>query len=307
MSGTSAPPLLEVEATSRLELNELSAVCWRAGADPDAELVGVSDSEYRIAIGGADPAMSRSVSADLRTAVAEWTYDATGGSQWEGVAADGDGRVVVLQEHSGKRKRPPHVFVFSPSLERREATIALRVENADGGWARKWGADKNARAEALVLMHRGHVLVVKQKDPVRLIEFGPGDDQPLGLDGAGFLSAPDAFEQPAEDFTAYRPLASWGVSRKDRSKLESVNDAAVVDGAIFVVSRTSRVIARLESPDHSSDEPVRVARRWRIPDAISYPEGLAIRQDLTPVVADDVPVTGERPPNLSTLSPLQSP
>ena len=298
---------LEVEATSRLELGELSALCWRTGADPGAALVGVSDSEYRIAIGSEDPAMSRSVSADLRAAVAEWTHRARGGSQWEGVAADGDQRVMVLQEHSGKRKRPPHVFVFSPSLEQREATIALLVEDADGGWARKWGADKNARAEALVLMHRGHVLVVKQKDPVRLIEFGPENDQPLGLDGAGVLSAREAFAYPAEDFTAYRPLASWGVSRKDRSKLESVNDAAVVDGAIFVVSRSSRVIARLESPDGSSDEPVRVARRWRIPDVISNPEGLAIRPDLTPVVADDVPLTGERPPNVSTLSPLQAP
>ena len=106
--------------------------------------------------------------------------DRAGGPQWEGVAADGAGRVVVLGE------RGSELVLLSPEFEF-ERRIRLRHE---------WEGDRQAGLEALVLLRDGHVLAAKQRRPVRLLEFGPAGDRPIGLVPSAALPAGEAARLP---------------------------------------------------------------------------------------------------------------
>jgi hypothetical protein len=157
----------------------------------------------------------------------------------------------------------------------------------------------------LALLRGGHLLVAKQKDPVRFIEFGPHGIQADGLDASRFLEASEPFECPPEDFVEYGPLHSWGVANEDRHELPSVNDLAVYEGSLYAVSRESHLIARLEADVGPEESSVGVADRWPVPAAVRHPEGLVMRNGLVPIVADDRSAEGDKGgPNIFLLSHL---
>jgi hypothetical protein len=89
-----------------------------------------------------------------------------GPSGFEGVACDGAGRVLVLQECTSR------VPVLAAGFASLEAVVELAVAPGQPGFGREWADDENACGEGLLLMARGHLLVAKQKAPVCLIEFG---------------------------------------------------------------------------------------------------------------------------------------
>jgi hypothetical protein len=289
---------LAIRERWRLELDELSALTVRAIAE-GRELVGVSDSSFVVGVGSLAPAHDAHSMPDLGAQVAEWTERPDEGSQWEGVAADGAGRVFVLQEHAGRKRAPSHVFVFAPALDTLVQTIVLDVADGDSKWRQHWTRDKNARGEALVLLEDGHLLVVKQKDPVRLIEFGPPGDVGRGFGADRLLDPANAFELHQDAATIhYEPLASWGMNAEGARILESVNDAATYAGELYVLSRSSHVIARLEND--VGDVAVRAAAG--IPAEIEHPEGLVVLEGRLPIVADDRPAEKAASPNVFALS-----
>src|SRR5688572_19352273 len=99
-------PTLELTQSGRIDLDEVSALCRRGD-----EIVAVGDKAYDIVCNDVASLEDGWRSGDLSGLV---TNDSEpDGSQWEGVAADGTGRILVLQEHAG-RDRPSHVFVFAP-------------------------------------------------------------------------------------------------------------------------------------------------------------------------------------------------
>ena len=290
---------LRVQDQRRLDLDELSALALRGGAS-DRELVAVADSSFVIALGHPRSADPTKTSVDLRTFVSEWTHRPQAGSQWEGVACDASGRVFVLQEHAGK-KRASHVFVFASSLDELLQTIALDVDQGKTGWERAWMHEENARGEALVLLRDGHLLVFKQKDPVQLIEFGMPGDVAGGFGPDRVLEPTDSFELDAKStFVRYEPLASWGLGASASAMLGSVNDAAVADGELYVVSRSSHLIARLDS-DVEAGEPISIGAVADIPTEIEHPEGLVLLEGAVPLVGNDRPAD-DAGPNLFLLS-----
>jgi hypothetical protein len=171
-----------------------------------------------------------------------------GGSQWEGVAGDGAGRVIVLCE------RTSELLVIAPDL-RFERRIALRHD---------WQGDGRAGLESLVLLRDGHVLSAKQRDPLRLLEFGPSGDDPLGLTPAAFLAAGEpARLSPVGEL---RCLTSW----KFDDPLRSVNDMAVHADRLHLISSAARRIARVRLP---AAGPVRVESWWPLPDTVAGSRG----------------------------------
>jgi hypothetical protein len=265
-------------------------------------VAAVSDSSFSIALWTTGQTKAGRVSPDLAGLVKKWTHKPEEGSQWEGLAADDSGRLFVLQEHAGKKSAPPHVFAFAPSLDAVTATLALEVADQNVPWQRKWLEEKNARGEALLLLRNGHLLVFKQKDPVQVIEFGLPGHEPHGFGPERLLGPRDAFEINGGD-VRYIPMASWGLGTRDASAVKSINDAAVGhDGSVYVISRTSRVIARLDS-DPAPSETVVIDAVWLLPEEIEHPEGLVLLEGLAPLVADDRPATAGGP-NLFLLSTL---
>lgn len=289
---------LAVDASARFDCHELSSLCLGRGD----ELLGVGDASFRIARGEIGPLRGRGRSSSLKKLVLDRSDQEKKRSQWEGIAVDAAGYVFVLQEHAGL-ERPSHVFVFSGDLEKLVGVVELHVPEGDEEWRRSWRTDPNARGEAVVLLGHGHLLVVKQADPIQFIEFGPPGG-PLGLGpdqlaGGQFLS-----RRPF--VIGYEPLASWELEPGDEPPLESVNDATVWEGELYVVSRRSRRIARLrlEGGGSPSEDALVVAQSWKLKKAIENPEGLAILADASPVVADDQPKENRERDNVFKLEPL---
>jgi hypothetical protein len=270
----------------RVELPELSALALRLQEGAPAELVGVGDRLFAIFTGDSHPPGAGAVSSDLREVVGN--SDPGSASQWEGVAVDRAGCPFVLEEHAEEEEDPSHVFVLDAGLREPVCVIALVVEDDDEEWKESWTEHKNARAEALALLRDGHLLVAKQKDPVRLIEFGPRGAEPGGLAPSRFLDRDEPFEYPPGPAAEYVPLASWGLAGDDRDELQTVNDLAVFDRTLYAISRKSQCIVRLESDASPDEDSVRVEDRWRVPTDVLNPEGLAIVDELVPVVADDL-------------------
>ena len=296
---------LEVQASWRVELPELSSLALRARpGGTSEELLGVGDSSFSISVGEARPPGRGALSADLAESIAGWMSEPGGTSQWEGLAADGAGCAFVLQEHSGRGRDPSHVFVFAPDLDERLEVIALVVDG-DGGWEEAWKDDKNARGEALVLLRGGHILVAKQKDPVRFIEFGPRGGRASGLGPSRFLDTHESFERSADPEVEYEPLASWGLASEDRDDLRGVNDLAVFEGRLFAISRKSHVIVQLEGQATPDEDSLGVERRWVVSADVKNPEGLAIGDGGVPIVADDLSAEEDTGgPNVHVLSRL---
>jgi len=267
------------------------------------ELLGVGDRAFSIFTGDAKPPGASTASAPLSDHVDGGTK-AGAASQWEGLAADGLGRAFVLQEHPGDESQPSHVFVLAPDFDERVAVIALAVGDDGSNWKRAWRKHENARGEALVLLRDARLLVAKQKDPVRFIEFGPPGARPAGLGASRFLGN-ESFELPSEPFLEFEPLCSWGLAKRDRDELRTVNDLAAFDGRLYAISRESRLIARLEASVRPDEGSVGIECSWSVPTAIRNPEGLVVLDGLLPIVADDL--SGDEDtggPNIFLLSDL---
>ena len=281
---------LDVADSWRLDADELSGLGLRRhGPAAEPELLAVGDSGFRVLTCGLTEHRAEGRSPKLDDAVDGFTTGRS--SQWEGVTADGSGRVFILQEHPG------HVFVLAPELGRLDDALELEVPRRHAEWERTWHEDKNARGEALLLMRGWHVLVFKQKDPVALIEFGPQQDPAIDLGGDPFLPADETFavsDQPLH------PLRSWEID----APLESISDASRVGGQIFVLSAKSRCIAALGALDND-DKPIRLdGEPWALPDDIAQPEGLVVLdEESTPMVAADL-AAGDTGDNLFRLTSL---
>jgi hypothetical protein len=281
--------------SGRIELDEVSALCRRAGAGGD-EIVAVGDKAFEVVRNDCASLGHSGRSGDLRPLVEDRS---AGGSQWEGVAADGAGLVLVLQEHA-RDAQPSHVFVLSERLDSLVATIALDVGDGDAKWKRRWRERPNERGEGLALLRDGHLLVIKQKEPKRLIEFGPRGDDAGGL-------GPDRLPEPGEEFAPtsgdveYRALASWGIEEGRHPELESLNDVAVAGGRIYVLSRSSQRVARLKPVTDPEADSVEVEASADVPAGVECPEGLLVLDGSTLLIADDQAPGAGKPDNLFRL------
>jgi hypothetical protein len=201
------------------------------------------------------------------------------GSQWEGVAGDGAGRLVILCE------RTSELLVVGADF-RFERRIALRHE---------WLDDGRAGLEAVLPLRRGHVLAAKQRDPLRLIEFGPAGDAPLGMNAEALPAAgePLSLTSAAE----LRSLASW---RFAGDRPDSVNDLAADSGRLYLISSADRGIARIRLP---AADPLRIDGWWPLPRGVgaggdARAEGLLVDAGLGVLVGVDAHADG---PNLHRI------
>jgi hypothetical protein len=217
--------------------------------------------------------------------------DLRGGSGFEGVAADGGGAVLVLQEEESR------LLVFSADLSQLLQVISLVVAPGTSGFEAEWHAEPNRRGEGLLLLKGGHVLLAKQKKDAYLIEFGPAGDAPLGVGEDTFLAPGAPFARPDADRAELVPLAAWKLD------LESANDLAVGDdGHAYVISSEAQTIVRLEKRLEPGEQ-ARVDDSWTIDDVPggkdARPEGLVLLAGGVPLIGVDSKVAGD---NLAVLS-----
>jgi hypothetical protein len=201
------------------------------------------------------------------------------------VASEAGGRVFVLQEGADR------VRVLSPDLRTAPQTIALSVPRDEPGFGEEWHADDNARAEGLLLLGNGHLLVAKQRKEPRLIEFGPPDHEPGGFRPGHALQIDESFPLPVGETVPFAVLASWPLDAD--TELESINDLAIdAEGRLHAVSSKSRCLARLDA-DLDRQGGTAALTAWPLPDELfagedDKAEGLIVAPQIGWLVALDL-------------------
>lgn len=274
----SKPAKLQVRDVSDIPLREVSGLARRAG-----ELLAVGDHEPVVFVAPLEPKL-------------RWRgIDLTGlnlphgGTQFEAVVPTGGDTVLILQEQPALALQ---IDLAAPALL---GTLVLEVP--DGHRIRQsWLGDRSSRGESLLLTDHGHLLVVKEKDPAAILEFGPADDAPVGWRRGvpGVAPAPGDAEMTV--------LATWWLGAESSERLPDVSDATIgPDGCLYLLSDRGAAIARLPDRLDPAGGTVDAEAIWRIAGRPENPEGLVILEDGTPLVALD---TKSPRQNLLRLEPL---
>ena len=212
-----------------------------------------------------------------------------GGVQFEALEPAGEHTVLVLQEQPA---RVLYIDLATPALV---GTVLLDVPE-DHQLREAWLGDRSSRGESLLLTERGHLLVVKEKDPPAILEFGPPGDDPVGW-RRGVEPTP-----PTHGDVMLTVLATWWLGEKMQKHLPDISDATVgPDGRLYLLSDKGSAIARLPDlldPQGGTIEPDAV---WRIAGKPENPEALVILADGTVLIGLDTKAPRR---NLLRLEPL---
>ncbi|HET7062017.1 MAG TPA: SdiA-regulated domain-containing protein [Nitrosospira sp.] len=225
---------------------------------------------------------------------------AAGASQWEAVAADGVDTVCMLSETDSK------VSCFDDRINENRGIITLDTSPLKH-LNRLWGNRPNSRGEGMLLMKKGHLLILKEKKPSLLVEFGPQGDLATGYGPDTFLAPDEAFALPSRAPGQQEPtlvaLKSWEFSDRLR---ELASDASEItlgpDGHVYLLSHESSTLIRLEKVLKPDEEKVNINDDawWILPKGIGKTEGLAIDSEMRPWIAVDR--KQKEKPNLFRLS-----
>jgi hypothetical protein len=257
-------------------LDEVSGLCVRRHDGGDV-LVAIGDDRGVAVvadIGPDGPGPWREVDLPTRSGGRIPARDC----QAEAVAADAAGAVVVVLEE------PARLVVVGD--DGTACDIELVVP-ADHPLSPAWEAEPNSRGEGLVLLSEGHVLVVKEKRPSALLEFGPPGDAPT-LPAASLPGPADHWSAPTAD-TSYTLLATWPVHDDLAERVGDLSDATVDHrGRLVLLSdQSSRIV--VADPLGPPGTPVTAAAVLRIEHTPDKAEGLAVLADGTVLVALDLP------------------
>jgi hypothetical protein len=216
-------------------------------------------------------------------------------SQWEAVAVDGAGKIFLLHE------RYASIFVLDKKAEHLEATINLASFTPQHASPRgRVAIDKdNALGEGFILLNNGHLLVIKERFPPSLVEFGAPGSQAKGF-------SPEMVLKPEEEFIVapgtqtLEPLHVWNLEDRfrhcDLSELVASNE-----GVLHVLSQQCRWIGRLDTLSLENQIAV-IAQQWHLPAKLGFAESLAIIDKDTFLVGEDK--RSQRNPNLFVLRKL---
>ena len=268
----------------------------RGAADMDSiRLYAIGDATYDVA---SLIINSSSGHASIRLSNAGPVLGKHGGnaSQWEAIATDNLDIICMLGEKQSE------ISCLDLSLRKDLGTFKLDVSGIKG-LDRAWQDRPNSRGEGMILMKNGHVLILKEKQPSMLIEFGPKGDLPMGYGPDTFLGHGEAFAlPPSKNWVA---LKAWEFS--DRLG-ELASDASEItlgpDGRVYLLSQESSTLIRLEKVLKADEARITVDHDayWKLPAEIEKAEGLIIDADMRPWIGIDIKQKDK--PNLFRLSPI---
>jgi len=266
------------------------------GDIPVREVSGLAlQGSKLLAVGDRDPIV---LTAPLGPWPLTWNgADLTGlalpdrGTQFEAIEPVDEASVLILQEQPAR--------VLHLDVARRALLGTVQLEVPGGHRLRKeWLGDSSSRGESLILADRGHLLVIKEKHPPAILEFGPAGDASVGWRRGDRAASPPAGDHP---FTV---LATWRPTPELTRWLPDISDATVgPDGHLYLLSDQGSAIARLPEALVPGGGEVVPEAVWRIAGSPENAEGLVILDDGTPLVALDTTSPGR---NLLRLERLNS-
>jgi hypothetical protein len=228
---------LKIERTADIPLPEVSGICLFRRPGGDLVLVAIGDaSAILVAAPVVDDRLGDWQEHDL--AAAAPGIITPGGIQVEGVDGDAAGMLLLLRE------QPSQALVADTVARRLVTTVELDVPR--GPVARAWEKGVNSRGEGLVLLDGGHLLVVKEKDPPALLEFGPAGATPGGFGPDRILGPGASWQVPSGEAVRYEALATWLLDDDLADDVGDVSDLAVdASGHLHLLSDQRARLVRL--------------------------------------------------------------
>ena len=240
---------LAVARTCSIPIAEVSGLAIRQLTN-QLELLAIGDATAELARATLIDGMAKRWSVTRLAGVKDRK-----GSQLEAVAADADGRIVVLREH------PAALLRLDEAGTRVERELDRDV-TGDPSWSDVARDDPNSLGEGLAFGPSGEVVLAKEKDPSALL---------LGR---------------LEGVTAVLHR-HWLLSRELADVVEDVSDLTFgPDGRLYLLSDKSGVIVRL-SEGWQRAEAIRADAVWELPKPVEKAEGLVVLPDGRPMVAID--------------------
>jgi uncharacterized protein YjiK len=156
------------------------------------------------------------------------------------------------------------------------------------------------RAEGVVLLNNGHVLIAKEKEPPLILELGKRHDRAEGMQPDLLLDSLGEYPLPNERTTIFDLLTTWRLD--EGSEITDISDMAPrPDDRLYLLSDESRCIARVQTRVSRGESMLSVVDMWKLPDELQQPEGLVIMGGMVHLVAID---RGEQEENLFVMEPL---
>ena len=215
--------------------------------------------------------------------------------QLEAVAVDGALGILLVQES------PCRAEYIDARQRRVLAHITLDIPDEVGSEAlrRSWRDPDGSHAEGVVLAKDGHLLIVKEKDPAALLEFGPAGDAPLGFGGDRWLDAGQPWwpgdgsasgQERAQEVDLVL-LAAWAPTAAMVAVCPDLSDAAVGPaGNLILLSDKGCAIAVVPAGSpapNAFDGTFEATTVWRMSGITDKPEGIAVLPNLDVLVACD--------------------
>lgn len=286
--------IVEIEAglvAGAIPLAEVSGLALGHNRDGQVTVAAIGDRAATIAWAVVEHGIENLRWETLGLSEAQGTRIPGTDPQLEAIAVDGAVRILLVQEF------PCRAEYIDARLRRVLAHITLDIPDDCGSEAlrRSWRDPDGSHAEGVLMLRDGHLLIVKEKDPAALLEFGPAGDVAQGFGGDRWLEAgqpwwegaatPDAMEIPLVLLAAWAPTAAMLATCPDLSDAE-VGPA----GNLILLSDQSRSVAVVPAgspapdPFAGSFEALAV---WRMAGIEDKPEGIVVLPNLDVLVACD--------------------
>lgn len=288
-----AAETLRIENAQKLPVAELSALVLVDDTSGAVRGLAAGDSDFHIVRfeqGAESPHWHLSIK-DVGNLL-----DGKPPSQWEAMARDGAGNICLLAETSSR------VDCLIPDLSRRIGSLRLDASSLRD-LNKSWQADPNSRGEGMILLKRGHLLLLKEKRPSLLVEFGPAGEAAIGFSPETALGSGESFRLPeAGELDA---LKLWTFAPSLAASAHDASDLSLgPDRRLYLISDESKMLIRLEGRLKPEESTVRGSAFWKLPHDLEKPEGLAVDQGMHPWIVIDRKASGH--PTLFRLSPISS-
>jgi hypothetical protein len=282
---------VEVVQVGTIPLAEVSGLALGRDRAGRLTLVAIGDRSATIAWADVQDGYAGLVWQTLDLRQAQGTRIPSVDPQLEAIAVDGELGILLVQEH------PNRAELIDAENRQVRCHITLEVPDRPGleSVRESWLDPDCSHAEGVVLLRAGHLLVLKEKDPAALMEFGPAGDTALGFGPESWLPRSDPWPVAEGDVSmgevALQLLAVWHAGPGVRDACPDFSDAEVgLLGNLVLLSDQGRTVAVVPGRPPAED-PYRgdfdADRVWRLSGIGAKPEGLAVLPDGTVLVACD--------------------
>lgn len=137
-----------------------------------------------------------------------------------------------------------------------------------------------------MLLANGHILVVKEKDPLTIIEFAPKGSLPSGYQPS--LSIEKKGVYPLGALSDLFPVAVWNLTKNQEDLFEDSSGLNVdSNGTLYLLGDQKNMIGRIGDQLNQQSKTVSIDKIWSLPSMIKQPEGMVIDSSKRPIIAID--------------------